>query len=65
MLMHKLKIASVMILSLGTFVVGAGALFRVASADGRATCRIACERSDRTVEPTGCREKHSGKPRRQ
>ena len=33
MLMHKLKIASVMILSLGTFVVGAGVLYRVASAD--------------------------------
>ena len=36
MLMHKLKIASVMILCLGTFAVGAGVLYRVASADGQA-----------------------------
>ncbi len=35
MLMHKLKIACVMILSLGTFVVGAGVLYRVTSADAQ------------------------------
>jgi hypothetical protein len=35
MLLHKLKIASVIILSLGTFVVSAGVLYRVASADSR------------------------------
>jgi hypothetical protein len=60
MLLHKLKIASLIILSLGTFAVGAGTLYRVASADSkRPPGRIANEAQVPTSSPAA--EKAAGK----
>jgi RNA polymerase sigma factor (sigma-70 family) len=51
MLMHKLKIASVMVLSLGTFAVGAGVLYRVASADSKRDSGPLAEEAQAPLSP--------------
>ena len=60
MLMHKLKIASVMILSLGTFVVGAGVLYRVASADAQRPAWTRANEAQVPISPPAA-EKAAGK----
>jgi hypothetical protein len=51
MLIHKLKIASLMILSLGTFAVGAGILYRVASADSQRAPKVDAKGSPELSNP--------------
>jgi RNA polymerase sigma factor (sigma-70 family) len=51
MFMHKLKIASLTILSLGTFLAGAGVVYRVASVDGQSVRILAHEAQSRTSPP--------------
>jgi RNA polymerase sigma factor (sigma-70 family) len=51
MLMHKLKIASLFIFSLGTLVLGAGALYRAASADAPRAPRIDGKESQAPTSP--------------